>query len=123
MSSTSLSNRRICNGLRELADKLSKDPAVDYVEPNYIVRHTGIPNDPKWDKQWALPKIEAAKAWDTAVGSDSVVVAVIDTGIVTIIPISEIFGKMQERSQEIKSTTTAMVLWTCLWVGFLQQRQ
>ncbi len=67
--------------LRELADQLAKDPSVDYVEPNYIVRHSGVPNDPKWNKQWALPKIDADKAWDSAVGSDTVVVAVIDTGI------------------------------------------
>ena len=67
--------------LRELADQLALDPSVDYVEPNYIVRHSGVPNDPKWNKQWALPKIDAAKAWDSAVGSDSVIVAVIDTGI------------------------------------------
>jgi subtilisin family serine protease len=67
--------------LRELADQLAQDPSVDYVEPNYIVRHSGVPNDPKWNKQWALPKIDAAKAWDSAVGSDSVIVAVIDTGI------------------------------------------
>ena len=67
--------------LRELADQLAKDPSVDYVEPNYIVRHSGVPNDPKWNKQWALPKIDADKAWDSAVGSDTVIVAVIDTGI------------------------------------------
>ena len=67
--------------LRELADQLAQDPSVDYVEPNYIVRHSGVPNDPKWNKQWALPKINADKAWDSAIGSDSVIVAVIDTGI------------------------------------------
>ena len=67
--------------LRELADQLAQDPSVDYVEPNYIVRHTGVPNDPKWNKQWALPKIDASKAWDSAIGSDTVIVAVIDTGI------------------------------------------
>jgi subtilisin family serine protease len=80
-SSMSLIRNESKLSLSELAKKLAKDPAVEYVEPNYIVRHTGIPNDPKWDKQWALPKIEASKAWDSAVGSDSVIVAVIDTGI------------------------------------------
>ncbi|MBT6852377.1 MAG: tandem-95 repeat protein, partial [Opitutae bacterium] len=67
--------------LRDLANRLSKDPAVDYVEPNYILRHTETPNDPNWKDQWALPKIEATKAWQITKGAATVVVAVIDTGI------------------------------------------
>ena len=67
--------------LVELSERLSQDPAVDYVEPNYIVRRTNLPNDPDLSDQWALEKIQATNAWELAQGSESVVVAVIDTGI------------------------------------------
>jgi subtilisin family serine protease len=67
--------------LGELRERLSQDPAVDYVEPNYVVRRTNLPNDPDLGDQWALEKIQAANAWELAKGSESVVVAVIDTGI------------------------------------------
>jgi subtilisin family serine protease len=67
--------------LRELAQQLSEDDGVAYVEPNYIVRHTSLPNDPEYGEQWALPKIQAPEAWDMAKGDASVIVAVIDTGI------------------------------------------
>ena len=40
----------------------------------------GAPNDPLFDKQWALAKIEAEGAWKIADGSD-VTIAVIDSGI------------------------------------------
>ncbi|MCA1838766.1 MAG: S8 family peptidase [Actinomycetota bacterium] len=38
------------------------------------------PNDPYYSKQWALPKIQADRAWATTTGS-GVIIAVIDTGI------------------------------------------
>ena len=67
--------------LKELAKELSKDGAVEYVEPNYILRHTATPNDPNLKSQWALPKMQASKAWEITKGAPSVIVAVIDTGI------------------------------------------
>ena len=67
--------------LVELSERLSQDPAVDYVEPNYIVRRTNLPNDPDLSDQWALEKIQATNSWELSQGSESVVVAVIDTGI------------------------------------------
>jgi subtilisin family serine protease len=67
--------------LRSVAEKLSKDPAVAYVEPDYIVNRTGSTSDPLLSKQWALPKIKAAEAWKMTKGSSTVTVAIIDTGI------------------------------------------
>lgn len=40
-----------------------------------------VPNDPRFSEQWGPIKIEAPAAWDTIRNNDSVVVAVIDTGI------------------------------------------
>ena len=57
------------------------------VQPNYI-RHaagtTGLPNDPFWQDGtlWGLSKIQADLAWQNyTTGSDSEVIASIDTGI------------------------------------------
>src|SRR5208283_4055108 len=68
------------------------DPAVEYAEPNYIVSAQTIPNDPDFSLQWALyntgqtgglagADIKAPAAWDITTGSNSVVVATIDTGV------------------------------------------
>ena len=40
----------------------------------------GTPNDPFYDKQWALEKIEAEAAWKVSTGSN-ITIAVIDSGV------------------------------------------
>lgn len=68
----------------EVVDSISKnlenDSTVLYIEPNYLQYALGK-DEPRYESQWALPKIEADKAWDIAKGSHDVVVAVIDTGV------------------------------------------
>ncbi|BAY88360.1 MULTISPECIES: S8 family serine peptidase [unclassified Tolypothrix] len=39
------------------------------------------PNDPSYNRQWGLEKINASAAWNYTQGSKSVVVAVVDTGV------------------------------------------
>jgi len=39
------------------------------------------PNDPLYSSQWALSNIKAAEAWDISTGSNSIVVAVLDSGL------------------------------------------
>lgn len=50
-------------------------------EPNYVYRAGKTSNDPKAASQWALGKISASSAWNVTTGSESVTVAVIDTGV------------------------------------------
>jgi len=66
----------------EAIAELRKRPDVEYAEPDYIytIKAT-IPNDPLWNNLWGLAKIQAPLAWDITRGSQSVVVAVIDTGV------------------------------------------
>jgi len=57
------------------------------IEPNYEVRIDSIPNDPRFMEQWSIApghdvEIGAVQAWDTSIGDSSIVVAVIDTGII-----------------------------------------
>lgn len=56
---------------------------VDYVQPDYTYESQTVPNDPIYaSQQWSLPKISAPSAWSLPVGtgSDSVVVAIADSG-------------------------------------------
>ena len=61
---------------------LQKSINAEYIVPNIKI-HTfnDFPNDPSYEKQWALEKIEAAKAWGIQRGNSAITVAVIDTGI------------------------------------------
>lgn len=66
----------------EIARALAARAGVKWAQPNFIRRVSGmIPNDPLFDRQWGLQKIEAPVAWETTIGSSSVIVAVIDTGV------------------------------------------
>lgn len=67
--------------LEKVMNLLGKDPNVEYVQPNYIFKTTAVPSDPLYGQMWAMPKIEAPSAWDIGTGSNSVKVAVIDTGV------------------------------------------
>lgn len=63
-------------------DEILSYPEVQYVVPN--IEFKAIykePNDPDYNQQWALPKVNATQAWEIQKGSKDVVVAVIDTGI------------------------------------------
>jgi len=63
------------------AKTLQQTGAVAYAEPNYRRRAFALPNDPAYPVQWHYDAIKLPGAWDVTTGSDDVVVAVIDTGI------------------------------------------
>lgn len=54
---------------------------VTYIEPSIKVQAQFVPDDPGWDTQWALQKIQAEWAWNITMGNHDVLVAVVDTGI------------------------------------------
>ena len=92
-------------------EELNKSSYVAYAEPNYLIQLslpdnptppgpeqvgvqsvTGAPNDPRYSEQWALDNtgqtggtagadIDVPGAWAMSTGSNSIVVAVIDTGV------------------------------------------
>lgn len=65
----------------ELVRKLSRDPAVDFVMPDAMVRAAMTPSVPDWSRQWNMKSIGLERAWDTTTGDGSIYVAVVDTGI------------------------------------------
>lgn len=66
--------------LWETIRRLRSDPEVVYAEPNLFRRPSAIPSDPHYDLQWHYSLINLPEAWDVTTGSDSVIVAVIDSG-------------------------------------------
>jgi subtilisin family serine protease len=60
---------------------LSHNPNVEFAEPDIILEPDFTPNDPYFSSQWHLAKIDAPAAWDTTLGSASVIVAILDTGV------------------------------------------
>ena len=67
---------------------LRAHPAIEYVEPDYIVKSSATPNDASFAQQWSMlnsgmpgADIGATSAWNVSTGSTANVVGVVDTGI------------------------------------------
>ena len=70
----------------EKVKEYSKRADVVYAEPNYIAYTQMVPNDPYYKYQWHLDNpeyggINMEAAWDITTGANSVIVAIVDTGI------------------------------------------
>jgi subtilisin family serine protease len=72
-------------------ERLSRDQAVEFVEPNFVLRAARVPGDQFFTDQWGLRNVgqeggkagadvRAALAWDLTTGGP-VTVAVVDTGV------------------------------------------
>ncbi len=89
---------RIPEGIsvEEAVDLYRANPAVEYAEPNFIVRASVLPNDARFNELWDFHNtgqmvngttgtfdadIDSPEAWDIIKDSSSVIVAVIDTGV------------------------------------------
>lgn len=64
----------------EVVAKWKNDPRIKYIEPDYIVRASVMPNDPDYASLWGMAKIQAPAAWDITTGTN-VLVGVIDAGV------------------------------------------
>ncbi|MDP5071747.1 MAG: S8 family peptidase, partial [Congregibacter sp.] len=63
--------------------RVAQSTGVRSAEPNYRVRPTAAVNDEAYSLQWHYPLISVPGAWDTSIGDPSVIVAVIDTGVLS----------------------------------------
>lgn len=57
------------------------DPLIEYVQQGSIYKIDYTPNDSLLAQQWALNKINAFDAWHVTIGSDSILIGIVDTGI------------------------------------------
>ncbi len=69
----------------EVATTLMETGAFEYVEPNWMVYPSLIPNDSRINSQWhhKQNRVNSYDAWDLITGDPSVVVAICDTGVKT----------------------------------------
>jgi thermitase len=65
----------------EAAESLRRSGAFTYVEPDYYAHTAADPNDPSYLSQWHLRRIGGPLAWGLSTGSESVIVAVVDSGV------------------------------------------
>jgi subtilisin family serine protease len=78
-------------GAPSVAASLAAEPQVRYVEQDRVYPLAATPNDPEFDQMWGLhgepsdDDIDAPEAWDLSTGN-SVLVAVIDTGVEYVHP-------------------------------------
>ncbi|MBK8976377.1 MAG: S8 family serine peptidase [Planctomycetes bacterium] len=68
------------------AASLEDVAGIRCANPNYVYQRLTTPNDTHFGKQWHYPLINLPQAWDLTQGSANVIVAVIDTGIVSAHP-------------------------------------
>lgn len=61
--------------------RLSELSWVRYAEPNYVAEAASYPNDPRIGDEWNMRRIGAPAAWDVTMGSYSIAVAVVDSGV------------------------------------------
>ncbi len=68
--------------VEDVIEELRKSNAIEYVQPNYIYTlFDVVPNDSYFSDQWHLTRINASAAWQLERGNETVVIAVIDTGV------------------------------------------
>jgi thermitase len=59
----------------------SSNARVTYAEPDFVAEAVGSPDDAYFGLQWGLARVQAAQAWDVTTGSDSINIAILDTGV------------------------------------------
>jgi subtilisin family serine protease len=69
------------NARDRILEAYKKNPSVERANGAIKLQVAGIPDDPKYAQQWALPKIAWDTAYDTISISNSATLAVLDTGV------------------------------------------
>jgi subtilisin family serine protease len=67
--------------LETVREALSHNPHVEFIENNFLAEASTTPNDSYYPSQWHLPKINAPSGWDITSGSESMPIAIIDSGV------------------------------------------
>ncbi|HRX86283.1 MAG TPA: S8 family serine peptidase [Phycisphaerae bacterium] len=67
--------------LLDVAEQLAGEPTLEAVQKNYFFDAQLAPDDPRFADQAPLEVIGLPDAWEISTGSDSVLVAVLDTGV------------------------------------------
>lgn len=69
------------SALPAAAVALSENDLIESVHKNYVFQAQQIPNDPLYIQQPHLPQISAPAAWDLTTSHESILIAIVDTGV------------------------------------------
>lgn len=94
----------------EFSSLLSSDPDIEYIQKANTYQINLMPNDSLAAQQWALEKIKAFEAWDITTGADTVLLAIIDTGIEYFHP--DLQNKIYYNPSEMGMTQPGDPCWT-----------
>jgi serine protease len=86
--------------------QLRRQSGIAEASPNYILQEQRVPNDTNYRYQWNHPLIKLPQAWDTTVGDPSVIVAVIDSGVLLDHP--DLQGNLIQGYDFIKDITISL---------------
>jgi subtilisin family serine protease len=68
--------------IKQLITELNEDKNIEFAEPNYLFYSMEIEaDDPMSNQQWYLDTVNAPLAWQETTGSDTQIIAIIDTGV------------------------------------------
>jgi Subtilase family len=65
----------------QFAIRLESSGAFEYVEPDWLVTLSGVPDDPLYLDQWHHARIDSPTSWSFWTGSPAITIAVVDSGI------------------------------------------
>lgn len=84
LSRTYLVRFPITSQLEQLKQRYAEHASIEKVELNRLNRFFAetTPNDPRYSDQWNLKAMNLPKAWNVEQGKPSVIVAVVDSGII-----------------------------------------
>ncbi|WP_100644666.1 S8 family peptidase [Alteromonas facilis] len=61
--------------------EMQKRSDIEWAEPNYILKAYSATNDPLSQYQWHYSQINLSNAWNVTTGSNDLIVAVVDSGV------------------------------------------
>jgi subtilisin family serine protease len=64
----------------DVCRRLIENPEVEYAVPVFKRYATYTPNDPSIGKQWWINNMKLKDAWDITMGSEDIVIAIVDSG-------------------------------------------
>ena len=65
----------------EIIASLQQSGLVEYIEEDQPLEALEIPNDPQYNQQWALTKINAPAAWEISKSGANTQIAILDSGV------------------------------------------
>ena len=84
---------------------IARHHGVAYAEPNYRVQAQFEPDDEAYPLQWHYPLIALPQAWDTSMGDANVIIAVIDTGVLSNHP--DLVGQLVQGYDFVRDISSA----------------